>query len=79
MNWVIVPRGNYALTSGLQVRLSGEAVPADLSARVNLLLAYNFGPKSWCYLAWNESRTLGTGLPLTERVGVLKVRYLFYS
>jgi hypothetical protein len=78
MNWVIDPALNYAITRDLQVRLSGEAVPAYQFARLNVLLSWNLSPKSWFYVAWNESHSLETGLPLAERIGVLKLRYLFY-
>jgi hypothetical protein len=56
---------------------------------VGLLFAYNFSPKSWVYFAVNEIRdrrdeydALGNLLPnrlhVTDRVGVLKVKYLYY-
>ena len=78
MNWVIDPAINYAITRDLQIRLSGEAVPAYDFGRINVLLSWNLSPKSWFYVAWNESRTLEPGLPLIERIGVVKLRYLFY-
>jgi len=53
------------------------------------LFSYNFSPKSWIYLAINEIRDrsdefdkLGNQLPqrmhVVDRVGVLKVKYLYY-
>jgi len=53
------------------------------------LFAYSFLPKSWVYLAINEIRdrsdeydSLGRLLPnrlhVTDRVSVLKVKYLYY-
>ena len=56
---------------------------------IGFLFSYNFSPKSWLYLAVNEFHnrtdqydTMGnyTSRPmqLTEQVGVLKVRYLYY-
>lgn len=53
------------------------------------LFSYNFMPKSWIYFAVNEfqerpnsTNALGETVPgpltITDRVGVLKVRYLYY-
>ena len=53
------------------------------------LFSYNFSPKSWIYLAVNEIRDrseeydlIGNALPqrmhVVDRVGVLKVKYLYY-
>ncbi len=53
------------------------------------LFSYNFSPKSWVYLAINEIRdrsdeydSVGSLLPnrlqVTDRVGVFKVKYLYY-
>jgi len=53
------------------------------------LFSYNFSPKSWVYLAINELRdrsdeydALGALLPsklhVTDRAGVLKIKYLYY-
>jgi hypothetical protein len=77
-NWIVTPQANWALTRDLQLRLSSEIVPAAQSGRINALLSWNLSPKSWLYLAWNEQHSLTSGLPLTERIGVLKLRYLFY-
>jgi hypothetical protein len=52
-----------------------------------LLFSYNFLPKSWIYLAINEIRErpgepssaqTSSGLALSDRVGVFKVKYLYY-
>ncbi len=56
---------------------------------IGFLFSYNFSPKSWLYLAFNEFRNrtdtydvmgvhAGRPLRLSEQVGVLKVRYLYY-
>jgi hypothetical protein len=44
------------------------------------LISYNFSPKSWCYLALNEvrSRDDQQRMHITDRVGVVKVKYLYY-
>jgi hypothetical protein len=77
-NWVIDPYVSYALTRDLQFSLNGEFVPADTTGRLTFLVSWNFRPKSWLYFVWNEERTLTAGLPLLSRVGVVKLRYLFY-
>ena len=77
-NWIVTPEVNWAMTRDLQLRLSSEIVPADTTGRANVLLSWNLSPKSWLYLAWNEQHALTRDLPLQERIGVLKLRYLFY-
>jgi hypothetical protein len=53
------------------------------------LFSYNFLPKSWVYLALNEARDrsdefdsasmlLPNRMHVTDRVGVVKVKYLYY-
>ncbi len=78
MNWVVGPYASYALTRDLQFSLNSEFVPADTTGRLTFLVSWNLKPKSWLYFVWNEERTLSAGLPLLNRVGVLKLRYLFY-
>jgi hypothetical protein len=77
-NWIITPSFHYAITRDLQVRLSGEYVPSDSTARATVLLSWNLKPKSWLYLTWTERRNTGPGLPMLDRVGAVKLRYLFY-
>ncbi len=54
-----------------------------------LLFSYNFLPKSWIYLALNEVRdrpessisvpgSADSGMRIADRVGVFKVKYLYY-
>lgn len=56
---------------------------------VGLLFSYNFLPKSWIYLAYNEFQERGpeydetgrqfrTRLHTTERASVVKIKYLYY-
>ncbi len=56
---------------------------------LGFLFSYNFRPKSWIYLAYNEAHdrsqqfdALGSPLPLrmhlVDRVAVFKVKYLYY-
>jgi len=50
-----------------------------VSNRVGFLVSWNFLPKSWLYVALNDFRTdRGEGLNLVNRVGAVKLRYLFY-
>ncbi len=53
--------------------------------RIGFLFSWNFKPKSWLYIAFNDysgDETLfkedGNKLSLINRVGAIKVRYLFY-
>jgi hypothetical protein len=79
IGWILHPTVNYALTKDLQLRLYSEL---DFDSRMhylNLLLSWNFKPKSWIYLAFNESHDANrTNFPLIERIGIIKIRYLFF-
>ena len=79
IGWILHPTVNYALTKDLQIRLYSEL---DFDSKIhylNLLLSWNFRPKSWFYLAFNESHDASqTNFPLIERIGVIKIRYLFF-
>ena len=53
--------------------------------RIGFLFSWNFKPKSWLYIAFNDysgDETLfgedGNKMKLINRVGAIKVRYLFY-
>ncbi len=49
------------------------------SNRIGFLFSWNFLPKSWLYVAFNDYRVdAGEGLTLASRVGAVKLRYLFY-
>jgi Domain of unknown function (DUF5916) len=78
VDWILHPTINYALTKDLQLRFYSEL---DFDSKIhyaNLLLSWNFKPKSWIYLAFNESHNAAvSGFPLIERIGVIKIRYLF--
>lgn len=79
VSWILHPSINYALTRDLQLRIYSEL---DFDSKVhylNLLLSWNFKPKSWVYLAFNESHDAAkSGFPLNERIAVVKIRYLFF-
>jgi len=50
-----------------------------VSNRIGFLVSWNFLPKSWLYVALNDFRMdTGAGLSLVNRVGAVKLRYLFY-
>lgn len=83
--WVISPRIHYSLTRDLHLQLYGERVIRELSPGepdryiINCLLSYNFRPKSWLYLALNETLDSSSGrLRPYERVVVLKIRWLLF-
>lgn len=79
IGWILHPMVNYALTKDFQLRLYSELDFDSKTHYVNLLLSWNFKPKSWIYLAFNESHDASLkGFPLIERIGVLKIRYLFF-
>jgi len=83
IGWILHPTFRYALTKDLHLRIYSEL---NLDSQIdslpqiqylNLLLSWNFRPKSWIYLAFNESHDANLkGFPLIERIGVLKIRYL---
>jgi hypothetical protein len=79
IGWILHPTIGYALTKDLQLRLYSEL---DFDSKIhylNLLLSWNFKPKSWLYLAFNESHNAAIpGFPLNERIAVVKLRYLFF-
>jgi hypothetical protein len=55
----------------------GRTGPA--TNRVGFLFSWNFLPKSWLYVAFNDYRVdSDEGLTLASRVGAVKLRYLFY-
>jgi len=79
VSWILRPSINYALTRDLQLRIYSEL---NFDTRVhyfNLLLSWNFKPKSWVYLAFNESHNgAESNFPLIARITVVKIRYLFF-
>ncbi|OPX18384.1 hypothetical protein BXT86_01445 [candidate division WOR-3 bacterium 4484_100] len=50
------------------------------SNRLGFLISYNFRPKSWLYVAFNDHRSQDetNRLSLQNRVGAIKVKYLIY-
>jgi hypothetical protein len=86
---VASPRIDFRITANMTFNVYNEIVLvtpetriADTrftSNRVGCLFSWNFRPKSWIYLAFNDFRIdYGDGLKLADRVGAAKLRYLFY-
>jgi hypothetical protein len=83
------PRIEYQINADMDVSLYSEFVFAteagDLSTaeiysnRIGFLFSWNFLPKSWLYVAFNDlRRDEGEGLEPVERIGAVKVKYLIY-
>ncbi len=79
LNWISHLTLQYALDKDLHLRVWLEPNFATDIHRVSILLSWNFRPKSWVYLAFNESRNNAEGkMKLENRIAVFKVRYLFF-
>ena len=77
-NWISHPTVQWALRRDMYLRVWLEPNFATDLHRANVLLSWNFLPKSWAYLAVNESRDNSEGrMKLKERIVVFKLRYLF--
>lgn len=92
----VATRPSFTITpvNNVSVRVYVDHVYERSSDRVQrliggLLFSWNFLPKSWIYLAWNDVRerehtfdTFGTPtgstLRIREQAAVLKVKYLYY-
>jgi hypothetical protein len=83
------PRIDFRITSKLSFNVYSEMVlmtPETRwgetrlgSNRVGFLFSWNFLPKSWLYVAFNDYRIGGDDrLTLASRIGAVKLRYLFY-
>jgi len=83
------PRIDFRITADMTFNVYDEVVLATpetrfgathlASNRVGCLFSWNFRPKSWLYVAFNDFRVdFGNGLTLADRVGAVKLRYLFY-
>jgi len=51
-----------------------------ISNRIGFLFSWNFSPKSWFYLAGNDyyTRNEQDNFTLSDRIGVIKLKYLIY-
>ena len=83
------PRIEYQLNADMDISLYSEFVfttdlgklsTAEISSnRIGLLFAWNFSPKSWLYVAFNDlRRDEGEGLEPAERIAAVKIKYLIY-
>lgn len=79
VSWVLKPILQYAITKDTHLRIYAEPNTDTEIHQFNALLSYNFRPKSWFYLALNETRdNTGGKMSLRERIIVAKIRYLFF-
>ncbi len=76
-NVVWWPRVTWSVTNNLHLRLAAEPNFITDVHSMNVLLSYNFRPKSWIYVAFNETRATDE-LTFSGRAAVVKVRYLIY-
>jgi len=83
------PRIEYKLRRNIDLSLYSEFVfqteearlstAEVISNRIGFLFAWNFLPKSWLYVAFNDLRQdTGAGLQLAERIAAVKIKYLIY-
>ncbi|GAI63694.1 unnamed protein product, partial [marine sediment metagenome] len=51
-----------------------------LSNRLGVLFSWNFKPKSWLYIAFNDYQVADEDgkLRLQDRIGAIKAKYLIY-
>ncbi|UCF70525.1 MAG: hypothetical protein JSW49_10060 [candidate division WOR-3 bacterium] len=83
------PRIEYQINADMDISLYSEFVfhteegklstAEVVSNRIGLLFSWNFLPKSWLFVAFNNLRQdEGSGLQLAERIAAIKVKYLIY-
>ncbi|MCK4416943.1 MAG: hypothetical protein KAV99_02095 [Candidatus Latescibacteria bacterium] len=78
ISWISHPTLGCALSKELYLRVWSEPNTDTHIHRLNLLFSWNFMPKSWVYVAFNESRdNTQENWRLKDRIIVAKVRYLF--
>ena len=79
VSWVLRPILQYALYRDIHLRIYAEPNMDTDVHQFNALLSYNFRPKSWFYLAFNETRDNKDGkMSPKDRIIVAKIRYLFF-
>jgi hypothetical protein len=86
----VTPRIEYKFNANMEVALYSELVfETDVdnlndveinSNRIGFLFSWNFRPKSWLYIAFNDCRVQDEEgrLQLQNRIGAIKVKYLLY-
>jgi hypothetical protein len=86
---VVRPKVDFRMDSRMSFNVYSELVlttpetrfgETQLAAnRLGFLFSWNFLPKSWLYVAFNDYRVdSGEGLEPADRVAAVKLRYLFY-
>ena len=87
ITWRATPRVELNLTKDISFNLYSEFVPitsdsnTELSSnRTGLLFSWRVAPKSWVYAAVNTYSERGEdgSFSETERIGVIKIKYLWY-
>lgn len=79
ISWVLRPILQYAITKDMHIRIYAEPNTATHIHQFNTLFSYNFRPKSWFYIALNETRDNRNGKMFpSNRIAVIKIRYLFF-
>jgi len=79
VSWVLRPIIQYAITKDIHLRIYTEPNTDTHIHQFNALLSYNFRPKSWLYLAFNQAVDYTKDkMDMTNRIAVMKVRYLFF-
>ncbi len=78
-SWILRPSMEYFFTKDLSLRFYAEPNTDTHIHYFSGLLSWNFRPKSWFYLAYNEERDNTEGnWGLRNRILVAKIRYLFF-
>lgn len=83
------PRFDFMFTSNMSLGIFNELVLSvsetsfsemDITSnRFGFLFSWNFQPKSWFYVAFNDYQELGnSGLQPLYRIGAIKAKYLLY-
>ena len=79
ISYIIRPSMDYFITKDLSLRFYAEPNTDTHIHYFSGLLSWNFRPKSWFYLAYNEERDNTKGnWGLRNRILVAKIRYLFF-
>ncbi|MFA5033003.1 MAG: DUF5916 domain-containing protein [bacterium] len=79
ISWILLPTMQCALTKDMQLRVYAEPNTDTHIHQFNALISYNFRPKSWLYLAFNQTvNNVEDDMDMTDRIAVTKVRYLFF-
>ncbi|GAI76958.1 unnamed protein product, partial [marine sediment metagenome] len=85
----MIPRIEFQATKDINLSIYSQLIFSWLneennklniqSNRIGLLFSWNFRPKSWIYIAFNDFREDVNGqFQLTEQLSALKIKYLLY-